>query len=379
MTTPTSTRERRDWTLLIFIIPIGIILMLIAGQVAIHLVPIWSIDAGMKSKLDPNDLPNQQSGLVQPILPAILTPLGWFDTFLTPSVGTGDHVVFPPFVIFQPTIVKPTATTAVPPTVVTPSRTPPATTTPPTTVVTPTPISTKKTPVGTTNTPTNTPLPTSTNTPTPIPTNTPTPTPTKVPVVSTLPPLSIPVTPSVPVDAGPTAVPDGTVSEFPPLLPLTTLTTGTYTVINITGNPITVSSTPDGYDLIFYESLASPTTVNLDQISIGISNSPDGSNYYQVFNWGDNIPDTNTNVDYTKLPSDPACTDPNAQECDNRVIPTSSLYTPNASDPTVPQTGIQINVDTAPSAPPEGTYNYLVIISPPSADSAQVDAITIIP
>ncbi|MDO9302454.1 MAG: hypothetical protein Q7T89_13795, partial [Anaerolineales bacterium] len=78
MTTSNSTRERRDWTLLIFIIPIGIIFMLIAGQVAIRLVPIWSINAGMQSNLDPNNLPMQQSGPIQPILPAILTPLGWF-------------------------------------------------------------------------------------------------------------------------------------------------------------------------------------------------------------------------------------------------------------------------------------------------------------
>jgi hypothetical protein len=102
MTTSNSTRERRDWTLLIFFIPIGIIFMLIAGQVAIRLVPVWSINAGMQSNLDPNNLPMQQSGPVQPILPAILTPLGWFDTFLTPGADTGNDVVFPPFIIFQP-------------------------------------------------------------------------------------------------------------------------------------------------------------------------------------------------------------------------------------------------------------------------------------
>jgi hypothetical protein len=357
-TTSTSTRERRDWTLLIFIIPIGIILMLIAGQVAIHLVPIWSIDAGMKSKLDPNDLPNQQSGLIQPVLPAILTPLGWFDTFLTPSVGNDDDVVFPPFVIFEPTIVKPTATTVAPPTVVTPSRTPPATTTPPTTVVTPTPTSTKKPPVGATNTPT--PAPTNTAAPTPTNTPAPTPTPTTVPVTSTLPPY-VPLPPTIPIDIGPSATPDGTISAPWP---------DTYTVINLPVdlgvNGVVVSNAPDGnYDLVLYEALTTAgTEINLDQISILISQ--DGITYYQVFNWGDNVPDTNTNLDPALQP-----------EVDNAPIPTTDLYSPDPTNTAIPQTGILIDVDTAPSNPPEGTYNYLAIISPPSVDSAQVDAITI--
>ena len=150
----TSTRERRDWTLLIFIIPIGIILMLIAGQIAIRLVPIWSIDAGMQSKLDPNNLPNQQSGVVQPVLPAILTPLGWFDTFLTPGADSGNqNIVFPPFVVFEPSATP--AVTLPPPTVAT---TPPPTipvTVSPTVVVIPPTTGTQKPPVdGTTAVPT---------------------------------------------------------------------------------------------------------------------------------------------------------------------------------------------------------------------------------
>jgi hypothetical protein len=61
------------------------------------------------------------------------------------------------------------------------------------------------------------------------------------------------------------------------------------------------------------------------------------------------------------------------------VIPTSELYTPNAGDPSIPQTGILIDVDTAPGAPPEGTYNYLVIISPLTGglDPAQVDSVVV--
>ena len=134
---------------------------------------------------------------------------------------------------------------------------------------------------------------------------------------------------------------------------------------------MTVSSTPDGYyDLIYYES-ALGATIQLDQIIIGIANDILGSNYYyEIFNWGNNVRDQNTNVDYATLPA-AACT----QECDNRVIPTSVLYP--GSGPY--STGILIDVDTAPGAPPPGTYNYLVIISPEggSWDPAQVDAVVV--
>jgi hypothetical protein len=155
---------------------------------------------------------------------------------------------------------------------------------------------------------------------------------------------------------------------------------GEYTIIDITSGPLVVSTTPDGYDLIFYEYIdpINPSSIYLDQIIIGISQNADGSNYYEVFNWGDNIPDTNTNVDTTTLTIDTTCT-VGPPECDNRVIPTADLY-PGPSGP-APSTGILINVDTAPSAPPEGTYNYIVIISPISGapDPAQIDTVVVIP
>jgi hypothetical protein len=75
------------------------------------------------------------------------------------------------------------------------------------------------------------------------------------------------------------------------------------------------------------------------------------------------------------LPPDPACTDPSAPECDNRVIPAADLY-PGASGPD-PSTGILIDVDTAPSEPPAGTYDYLVIVSPSGSDPAQVDSVVV--
>ncbi len=86
-----TTRERRDWTLLIFLIPIGIFLMLIAGQFAIRLSPFWSITADMRSKLDPSSAPKRQMGIVQPIGAGILTP---YEVNLTPRLWRGSCYCF---------------------------------------------------------------------------------------------------------------------------------------------------------------------------------------------------------------------------------------------------------------------------------------------
>lgn len=183
----TPTRERRDWTLLVFVIPIGIILMLIAGQIAIRFVPEWNVNADMQSNLDPNTLPNQKNAPVQPILPAILTPLGWLDTFLTPGAGSGDEVLFPPFVIFEPsatpevTLPPPTVSTQPSPTVPTPTA--------PTVIVTPPPTGTKPPDEGE-----ETPPPTATQ-PTVIP-----PTPTATGTPSNPPAGSVYVPPGQPLE-----------------------------------------------------------------------------------------------------------------------------------------------------------------------------------
>ncbi len=350
----TPNRERRDWTLLVFIIPIGIILMLMAGQVAVRLVPEWSINAGMQSNLDPNNLPNQQSAPVQPILPAILTPLGWLDTFLTPGAGSGDDS-FPPFIIFEPSATPdvtnppPTVSTQPSPTVPTPTE--------PTVIVSP-PVTGTKPPDDEESPPPPTATQPTATQPTPTATGTP-----------SIPPAgSIYVPP--PSDLG-TAAPDGSPGNILP---------GTYTIVDIRGNPVVVSGTPDGnFDLIFYESLypqGTGTDILLDHIIIGISPTDDGS-YYEVFYWGDNNRDRNTNVDFNTLPPDtsPSCTE---SECDNRVIPITELHTDTVPDPDI-STGILIDVDNAPGKPPEGSYGYLVIISPASGDmdAAQVDSVVV--
>jgi len=139
--------------------------------------------------------------------------------------------------------------------------------------------------------------------------------------------------------------------------------------------------TPDNnYDLVFYENQEAAGFIRLDRIIIGISKFADGQIYYEVFNWGNGIPDTNTNVDTNILPPDNSTTNCDTDpECDNRIIPTSELYDPD--DGPAPPTGILIDVDTAPSSPPPGNYNYIVIISPvdtgPEKDPSQIDAIVV--
>jgi len=135
------------------------------------------------------------------------------------------------------------------------------------------------------------------------------------------------------------------------------------------GITVVVGITPDNnYDLVFYES-QNGVSIFLDSIIIGISNSADGNNhYYEVFNWGNGTPDQNSNANVNNLPADPNC--PSNTECDNREIPVANLY------PT-PGTGILIDVDSASSNPPPGTYDSVWIISPigGSSQAAQVDSV----
>lgn len=129
---------------------------------------------------------------------------------------------------------------------------------------------------------------------------------------------------------------------------------------------MTVTDTSEtNYDLIYYE-FNSGGNITMDQVIVGISVFSDGNLYYEVFNWGNGNRDTNTNVDTAILGVDPA-------EVDNQSIDVNDLY---GSPPD--QTGILIDVDNAPSAPPAGDYPYVVIISPAGGgDPAQVDSIEV--
>ncbi len=359
--TTIKQRERRDWALLIFLVPIGIMLIIIVGQLAVRMVPTWSVDAGMGSNLEPDSDSARPFALLQPILPQILTPVAWAESYLTPS---GD-VSFPPFLTFEPTA-TPSPTAATPsPTENTPTAT---ATVSPTSTVTVTVTSTPPTPTKTNTDEPDTPTPSATvspspTTPSPSPT-TPSPspsptTPSPTGVISTMPP-SYGTPAPIPSQVGVGTLPDNTNPSSD--TNVGTVLDGTYIVVNLS---VTVSSSPDdNYDLAIYE-YNSSGYVYMDWMIVGITNSSDGSQYYEVFNWGNGNPDTNSNLGDV------------AGEIDDQQVDGSEFYDPDGAG-TAPQSGILIDVDTASSSPPPATYNYVVIISPiggmPS-NNAQVDAL----
>ncbi|WKZ37626.1 MAG: hypothetical protein QY332_06725 [Anaerolineales bacterium] len=327
-----TKRDRWDWSLLIFIVPLGILLMIIAGQVAMQIRPQWSLNAGMGSNLNP-ETEGGRNGSLPIFNPQILTPFPWLGTFLTPS---GDGISYPPLVVINPNATQspilPTTGTE-PPATVTETPVPSPTSTIP--VVPPSATPTKK-PADDDDDP-SPPAPTPTATPTGYP--------------STLDPSLVLISPA-PAQIN-TDAPNRAHSDLP---------SGSYTILY---NPVIVLSTPDEYyDMVFYEYYTG-SGILLDYIIIGISKNADGSLYYEVFNWGDGVPDTNTNV--ASVP-----------EVDNASIPIADLH-PYPDPPAAPiHGGILIDVDTASSEPPADTYDYIVIISPSSGgDPAQIDAIVV--
>ena len=403
-----STRERRDWTLLIFIIPIGIILMLIAGQVAIRLAPFWSITADMRSKLDPNSAPIRQMGLVQPIGAGILTP---YDVNLTPD-SDGGVIVFPPIVIFEPNGTPPISIsqepTALPATQTVPPSPTKVNTAIPTATKILTPLYTQIYPTMTkrpTNAPTSTPpktiTATTTGTPTPTRTRTATGTvtltPTRTPTFTPTPTITLTFTqtftptPSFTPTETPTITPTFTQTFTPTETPTITPTpTPTSTPTPVVTDPIppVIGTDPDGsvyllpsgsaltldfiievngdsiWDLVYYERAAG-SGIYLDWITIQIG---DGLNWYTVFDWGDEMADTFTNMDFTNLTLPLPAPPPN--EPDQRDISTLDLYN---------LTGIAIDLDNG--MVPQGTYLYLRIYAPAGDADGQleIDAIQVLP
>jgi hypothetical protein len=353
-----TERERRDWILLPIIVLLGILFMYLAGQRAIRMAPSWHVVADMASNLDPNAQFQEAgvAGVIEPVRAEILTPPVWAKTYLTPGANNGGSGMVAPAgpasnsptpVAPSPTPVAPTATP------VSASPTPTAVVTQAPTYVAPQPTATKKKD------------------------KPPAPTATPVPVVSTLDPTDK-VPQPVAVNQGP---PDGTLADAG------TFPDGSYFVVDVHTNPVHVAATPDGnYDLVYYED-ENPNDsglIAMDQVKIGITNDSSGQTYYKVFDWGDGLPDTNSNVDTTKL-SPPS--DNNPAEVDNQTIATDDLYKDPAATPppTNSQTGILIDVDQAPSHPPPGDYKYVVIVAPPDGtasnpspgDGGQMDSIDV--
>jgi uncharacterized repeat protein (TIGR01451 family) len=122
------------------------------------------------------------------------------------------------------------------------------------------------------------------------------------------------------------------------------LFTGGSLILNIP----TVANGDAGPDLIYYEFL-NAGTVYLDMVIIQVG---DGTNWYTVFNWGDDLRDTNTNMDYTLLPIPAVPPLPPPEEPDQRAIPPAYFFN---------NSGILIDIDPFV---PLGTYPYIRILAP---------------
>lgn len=117
-------------------------------------------------------------------------------------------------------------------------------------------------------------------------------------------------------------------------------------------------------DLVYYE-FDNMGLIYMDWVIIQVG---DGLNWYTVFNWGDNLADSNTNMDFNILPP-PTIPPLSPQEADARAIPLSSFRN---------NSGIEIDID--PFAP-QGTYSWIRIIAPigDADNQLEIDAIEILP
>ena len=127
---------------------------------------------------------------------------------------------------------------------------------------------------------------------------------------------------------------------------------GTYLTLNlkiITGS---------GGDVVYYER-PNGSGILLDWMIVEVSQ--DGVSWSQIFNWGDQLPDTNSNVDFTKLPNYPQT----PEEPDQRDISSAILYN---------STGIAIDLDALGLS---GTFNYIRFYAPPGDvdGHSEVDAV----
>lgn len=402
-------RRNRDWPLILSIFLAGLLLMFLTGTLAIGLSPQWTVKASMDSKLDPNAQYVTLKGtqmIVEPVLPAILTPPTWQAIYLTPpATGTknanGLTATSNPLTTssvktstpatLQVTgtrtiLVTGTATSRVTPTntfwIIFPSAT--STTKPKTPTPGPTYTRTQTPTITLTSTRTATSTKTDTPTRTLTPTITATWTKSLTPTVTFSPTITLTrtftYTPTVTATWTNSMTPTVTLTPTETFTPTITLTpTETFTptisplnwgppdgvwlnpsdgaVLNFTLSPPITDHGDAGYDFVYYERATGPTSIQMDQVKIEVSN--DGSTWYTVFNWGDYVPDTNSNLDITVI---------GGTEGDNENV--SGPFLINGS-------GVGIDIYSLGLT---GSYQYLKITAGSSGgDGIDIDAIEIYP
>jgi hypothetical protein len=338
--------ERQDWTVtVIIILVIGFVLVIIAGQLASRFSASWQLNTNMESHLDPNRdfLTRRPGGFIEPVDASILTAPAWIDDFLTPGVSIITGTPFPTLGV--------TATDSPAPTTISSVTNTPVTAASPTNTlifVPSTPVSTRKPKPTKTSPPATVANSTSTSS---VLTSTPTATSiaTQTATATVLPAATFTPTntPAMPPEIGTT--PDGVVYTLP--------AGGALTLsINLIANG-------DGsFDLVYYERPApSGNGIFLDWVIVEIS---DGTNWYTIFNWGDNVADTNSNMDFNSLPNPQI-----PEETDQRDVPAASLYN---------GTGIAIDVD---AIVPPGTYSVIRFRAPlgDSDNQMEIDAVEVLP
>ena len=121
---------------------------------------------------------------------------------------------------------------------------------------------------------------------------------------------------------------------------------------------------------MYYDRPANPDGILLDWAIVEISS--DGTNWYTIFNWGNNVADTNSNMDFNILPP-PVIAPYPPEETDQRDIPSSSLYTSAGYS-----TGIAIDID---AIVPAGVYHYIRFTAPLNDVDGhmEIDAIEVLP
>ena len=340
-------RERHDWIIIPIILAIGFLCVLVSAQWALRFAPRWELAADMESKINPNSdfLTRKPNGFIEPIDPSILTQPVWVNLFLTPGASFVTGTPFP----VVPATLPPTPTPVVLLTntvVVTGSPTHtlvyffPTSTPKPTKTDDPaeiyTSILTDTSTLAATSTSTATPIPTDTSTPTATFTSLPPPTPTNT---------SDPIEP----DFG---APDGNVYILSDGACLS-FDLGAATAIVVGGTP------ESAYDLVYYEMTENSSVIFMDWMIMQIAELSGGP-WYTVFNWGDSIPDLNSNIS-------------GINESDNQPINLNQLYGSSL------QTGITIDIDGV--GVPAGTYQWLQICAPAGGDGdgLEIDALEVLP
>jgi hypothetical protein len=228
-------RERREWRLILIILLIGFLLICLAGELALQMVPQWNVKANMDSIIDPDATyaAYPTVGLVEPVRPEIQTPFSY--QFLTPSTST---VTSTPIDTNLPGAASATQPSKTYTPRATSTRTPsPTATYTRTPTSTPTATATRTyTPTATRILPTWTPSATSTR-----PTSTPTRTPTRT------------FTPTPTFTFTPTRTPTATFTLTPTRTPTPTFTfipTFTFTPTNTPTDTLTPSITPTPSDTL---------------------------------------------------------------------------------------------------------------------------------